>query len=441
MSQHLRHLWQIIRPQKRLIFAGLIFLLLTAAARIAQPMLVRSAIDDHLLVQGSGSLALLLGFYLLAAAMEAACRRWQLIGLETAGQNALLTLRLKVFAHLQRLPAAFFDRTPLGRLVGRVTTDIEALQELFSSGVVTILGDIIFMLAIVGLLLALSVKLTLATFLVVPVLVLVTLFIRLRVRKAYNAMRERLSQMNGFLHEQVSGMPTVQLFGLEGQRLTQMAQINGGVRDAQLRSVRWESILSAITEMLSSLTTALILWSGGQLIMGNPQQDLLSLGTLFAFVDLMQKFFVPLNDLSLKYTVLQNAMVASERVFDLLGEEAQSSEDDLTEVKAGAGEIEFRDVTFGYDPEQPVLKNLSFKIRPGERIAIVGATGAGKTSILSLLTRLYDIQQGSILLDGVELAADSPARPAAAHWRSGTGRIPVPRQRAGKHPPGPAGGE
>lgn len=419
----LRRLWRFVRPHRGLIALGLVLLLLASACRLVLPLFVMAAIDDHLSPRGgadsqSGLTALCAAFAAVAL-LEFFLRRWQLLTVERAGQNALRDLRVDLFDHLQRLSARFFDRTPIGRLVGRVTTDVEALQELFSSGVVTVLGDLVYLIAILGILLSLSVPLTLVSMLVVPVLLVVTLKVRNIVRDAYREMRWRVSELNRSLHEQVAGMAVVQMFAQEDRSRRDFANHNERTREAQLTSVRWESILSAATEMLGSFTVALILWYGGDLalrglgaapVAGAGAAGALSLGTLFAFVDYMQKFFVPLNDLSLKYTVLQNAGVAAERIFALRDVDDVTVEpEEPVRLDAVRGRIEFEDVTFGYDPERPVLRGLDLRIEPGERVAIVGATGAGKTTILSLLSRLYDVQGGRILLDGVDIRELSTA--------------------------------
>jgi len=405
----LGRLWRYVRPQRGLIVLGLSLLLVASGCRLVLPLLVMTAIDRHLTADSVDGLGGLCAAFAAVALLEFFTRRWQLLTVERAGQNALRDLRVDLFAHLQRLSARFFDRTPIGRLVGRVTTDVEALQELFSSGVVTVLGDLVYLVAITGILLSLSVPLTLVAMLVVPVLLVVTLKVRGIVREAYREMRWRLSELNRSLHEQVAGMAVVQMFAQEERSGRDFGDHDGRTRAAQLTSVRWESVLSAATEMLGSFTVALILWYGGGLAAegleaGGTAASVLTLGTLFAFVDYMQKFFVPLNDLSLKYTVLQNASVAAERIFALLDEDDVTEEPEnpvrLREVR---GRIEFESVTFGYDPGRPVLRELDLQIEPGERVAIVGATGAGKTTILSLLTRLYDMQGGRITLDGVDI--------------------------------------
>ena len=406
-------LWPVIEPHRHLLWGGLAMLLLNAGCRLLLPFLMMTAIDGFLL---EGDLAALQGFWWLLAAyvavalFEAYGRRMQILLLEQAGQGALVDLRRRVFLHLQRLPTAFFDRTPTGRLVGRVTTDIEALQQLFSSGVVTVLGDLIFLIVAIGILLSLSVPLTLLTLVMVPVLLVTTAFIRTQSRKAYTAMRERLSQLNAFLHEQVSGMPIVQAFAQEERRRGEYAGIVGGVRDAQLLAVRWESLLSAATEVLGSFTTALILWYGGGLAL-DVERSGLTLGVLFAFVDYMQRFFGPLNDLSMKWTVLQNAMVASDRIHALLAAEPEAPDPAGALTPEGPGRLEVDGVTFRYaSGNEPAVRGLSFTIEPGQHVAIVGATGAGKSTILSLVTRLYEIDEGAIRLDGVDVR--KMARPA-----------------------------
>ncbi|MDA0668127.1 MAG: ABC transporter ATP-binding protein [Planctomycetota bacterium] len=403
-----KRLWVFVAPHQKWLWKGLGLLMLVSACRLTMPWLIKLAIDQHLSIGDlSGYYPLLMAFAVVAS-IDALLRRSQQLAVETGGQNALLDLRLALFRHLQELPAAYFDRTPTGRLIGRVTTDVEALQELFSSGVVTILGDLIFLIATLVILFSLHFKLALVAILVVPVLLALTMLIRLRVRTAYVSMRAKLSEMNGFLHERLSGMSVVQMFSREEETMVSYAEINHDVRGAQLKTVWWETCLSTTVELLSSFTVAIILWYGGGLVAENWQQGGirggLTLGVLFAFIDYMQKFFQPLNELSLKYTVMQNAMTAARRIFDLLDEAERLPETENPQNPGEVvGEIRFEKVTFGYDPKNPVLKNVSFSVAPGEKVALVGATGAGKTTVLKLLTRLYDPSHGRITLDGIDL--------------------------------------
>ncbi|MDP6539049.1 MAG: ABC transporter ATP-binding protein [Planctomycetota bacterium] len=400
----LRRLWPFVRPQGGLLLASLALLLGTSAAALATTWVLKLAIERHFETDTGAGLGVLLAWFCVLALLEVVGRALGTWTVDVAGQNALLRLRSTLFRHLQALSSAFHDRTPTGRLVGRVTTDIEALQEMFSSGVVTILADLIFLCATVVLLFSLQWKLTLAVLVVVPLLVGLTLWMRVRVRAAYAKMIDSRSRLNAFLHEHIVGMAVVQMFTRERRARTGFDGISGDMRDAQLRSVWWESALSASTEKLSHLTIALILAYGGALLLDAPAATGLTLGALFAFIDYMRKFFVPLNDLSLKVTVLQSAMTAAERIFDLLDRDDFLPEPASPIVPPRTrGAIAFDGVTFGYDPAEPVLRGVSFQVACGERVAIVGATGGGKTTLLKLLTRLYDVQEGSITLDGVDV--------------------------------------
>jgi ATP-binding cassette subfamily B protein len=408
----LLRIWPWIRPHQRWLWISLGLLVAISAVALVRPWLLKLAVDGFL---GPGRLE---GFGWLLAGVAAASvaellmRAVQTYTLELAGQNALLDLRQAIFRHLQRLSSGFYDRTPIGRLIGRVTTDVEALHELFSSGVVTVLGDLLHLVGIVTILLWMSWKLTLVTLLVVPVLVGVTLWIRVRVRSAYDTLVTKRSTMNAFLHEQASGMPLVQAFRRERSTRAAFGEVNADLCEAQLTSVTWESVLSAVTDMLSSITMAVILWYGGGLALealGLPAGEDrfgagVTIGTLVAFLQYMESVFGPLNELSLKYTVLQNAMAASERIFRLLDADDLLPESESPRLPVdGRGAIRFEGVTFGYGDGEPVLRDLSFEVAPGEKVAVVGATGAGKSTLLKLLSRLYDVREGTITLDGIPL--------------------------------------
>lgn len=408
-----RRLWTWVRPHQRWLWISLSLLILTSGFALARPWLMKLAIDAFIGPAEMDGFGWLIAGVALAATGELIFRAVQVYTLELVGQNALLDLRQAVFRHLQRLSASFYDKTPIGRLIGRVTTDIEALHEMFASGVVTIFGDLLNLAGILTILFWMNWQLTLITLLVVPVLVGITLTIRMRVRTAYDTMVTKRSTMNAFLHEQAAGMPLIQAFRREGKTHDAFSEVNRDLCDAQLITVKWESVLSAITDLLSSVTMAVILWYGGGLALetlGIEATDSrfgqgVTIGTLVAFLQYMELVFGPLNELSLKYTVMQNAMTASDRIFRLL-----DTDEILPEVAAprvpdsDAGVIRFENVTFGYGTDQPVLRDVSFEIAAGERVAVVGATGAGKTTLLKLLTRLYDVREGSITLDGVELA-------------------------------------
>jgi ATP-binding cassette subfamily B multidrug efflux pump len=318
-------------------------------------------------------------------------------------------LRTQLFAHLQRLPVAYFDRNPVGRLVTRVTSDVESLNELFTSGVVAGLGDVFTLLAISILMLVVDWRLALAAFAVIPLVVIASNVFRVRVREAYREIRTRIARINAFLQERLSGVRVVQLFGREGDEARRFDALNKDHLDAHLTSITIYALYFPIIELLTTIAIAAILVAGAARV------DLatLSVGTVAAFLQLVRRFFEPLQDLSDKYNTLQQAMAASERIFALLDTPAGEGTGTVTDVAprhaATRGvTVEFEEVWFAYDPPggtEPnwVLRGVSFKVGPGETLALVGHTGAGKTTVVSLLLRFYEPQRGRILLDGRDI--------------------------------------
>lgn len=396
-----RRLWQYTRPHRRLVLISLALVLSGSVVQLVQPYLIKLAIDNHIApgeLDGLGRLAFM---FLAALGLEFGLRFAQIYVLQQTGQNVIFDIRNELFAHLQRLPSSFFDRNPVGRLMTRLTSDVEALNEMFTSGVVMMLADLVKLVGIVVILVWMDWRLALVTFSVLPPMLAATWYFRGRVRKAYRIARKMISQLNAFLQENVSGMRIVQLFAREPDSLKQFSEINRKQRDAQLQGVRYDSVFSAVAEMLGSVTLAGILWAGGFGIV----RGVVTFGTLVAFIEYSGKFFRPVQELSQYYTAMQAAMAAAERIFDLLDTEvtirSPSSPKRIDENPAG--EIVFENVTFGYEPDEPVLKDVSFRIRPGEKAAVVGWTGSGKSTLIRLLVRLYDVQEGRILLDGVDV--------------------------------------
>lgn len=418
-----RRLVGYVLPESALMAASVACMLVVMAAQLAQPWLLKVLIDDHLVPGRAGGLGRLAFLFLLAFVVEQTARFGQLYTMERTGQNVVRSLRGQVFSHLQRMDAAWFDRTPVGRLMTRVTTDVESLADLFASGAVSLLGDVVKLVAIIGILWWLDVRLALVTFTVMPVLFGLSALFRGRIRESYREVRRRIARINAFLQEAVTGMLLVQLFRRQAVERRAFGAINDDHRDTELRAVVYESAFSAVVEMVGTLATAAIIGYGGWRVAAGA----LSFGTLVAFLAYTDRFFGPLRDLSGFYAVLQSAMASLERLFGLLDTTPaiRSAEVPPVTVEArgdrvepAAGEaaaltpaapapaasfLEFDHVHFAYRPGEEVLRDVSFRIRRGERIALVGATGAGKTTIVKLLLRLYDPTAGAVRIGGRDL--------------------------------------
>ncbi len=389
-----------LASQVRLIAVSVALLFVVTGAGLVQPYLFKVLIDDHLLRGETRGLAGLVLLYMAAAAVELGARYGQIYLMERTGQNVILALRRRAFAHLQGLDAAYFDRHPVGRLMTRVTTDIESLADLFSSGVVTLLGDTVKLLAIVVILWWLDPHLATVTFAMAPVLFGISALFRGRIREAYREARRRIARINVRLQESISGMLIIQLFRREGMERREFEAINRDHRDAELHTVKYESSFSAFIELVGTLATAMILAYGGWRILAG----VLTFGTLAAFLEYTTRFFAPIRDLSGFYAVLQAAMASLERVFELLDTRPTiSSPAQASSPGPTGGRVEFDSVGFAYRPGVPVLRDVSFRIDPGERVAVVGATGAGKTTLVRLLIRLYDPDSGAVRIDGRDL--------------------------------------
>jgi ATP-binding cassette, subfamily B, multidrug efflux pump len=402
----MRRVWAFTRPHLRLVLVTCALFPAVALMELAQPYLVKIAIDEHILRRdwaGLGRVALL---FLLLLIVLYALRAAQAYLTQLTGQRVIHDLRAALFAHLQRQDARFFDRMPVGRLMTRLLNDGEAIQELFTSGLVSLLGDVVTLTGVVVIMLGMNWKLALVTFALVPVLVIAAGYFRLRARASYRVVRTRLARMNAFLQESLQGMSVIQLFAREARERQLFGDLSGALRRGQFRSTFYDASLYATVEALGSAAVALLLWyGGGQVVTGA-----LTFGGLVAFLEYTGRFFLPIRDLGAKYTVMQAATVSAERVFGLLDTEPTiTSPPPRAEPSAGAGAtprpaaVEFRNVWFAYEGEQWVLRDCSFRLAPGEDVALVGPTGEGKTTIARLLIRAYDVTRGQVLVDGVDV--------------------------------------
>jgi ATP-binding cassette subfamily B protein len=413
-----RRLWGYTRPYRRAVAVSAVVFVPLALVDLAQPYLVKVAIDGHILRGDWAGLSRVGALFLLTLIVQYALRYVQVYVATWTGQRVVHDLRAALFAHVQRLPAAFLDRNPVGRLMTRVIGDVEAIGEVFTAGVVAILGDVLTLAGVVVAMLWLHPRLALVMFTAMPLVVAIGAGFRLPLRRAYRAVRARLARLNADLQETIAGMPVLQLFGQEAARAQELGGLNEAYRRAQFRRMRLDSSLYAAVESAGAIVIAVLLWWGGLEILDGT----LTFGALVAFMQYTQRFYLPIRDASAKYTVMQAAMVSAERVFALLdtpgeagGSWAPGRPEPRPRAHAGGAPpaIELRDAWFAYPlpdgepgagaPAPWALRGVSLRIPRGERVAVVGATGAGKTTLVRLLTRVHDVQRGAVLVEGVDV--------------------------------------
>ncbi|HUF41915.1 MAG TPA: ABC transporter ATP-binding protein [Verrucomicrobiae bacterium] len=403
----LKRMWRFVLPYKRLFLFSMLLLPLQQAFGLAQPYLMKIGIDRYIAGQdlwGLQNVMLLFFAALMGETLAAFAHYYYSMAV---AQRCLADLRVAIFSHVQKLPMSYFDRNPVGRLVTRMTTDVEVLQEMFSSGVITLVNDFIMVFWIVGIMFYIHAELALVTLALIPPMAIAINYFRIKARQTYRQIRERIARINAYLGEAISGMSVIQLFSREGRSYREFEELNADHRDAYHLSNLYEASLYSMVEAAGSVSIGLLLWYGG----GEVLHGIIGIGTLVAFKEYLHRFFVPLRDFSQKYAVMQSAMASAERIFQLLDTPVEiQSPANAVVPKPFRGEVVFDDVWFGYKAGDPVLKGVSFRIEPGETVAVVGATGSGKTTTIKLLNRFYDIQKGSIKVGGVDVRQwDLPA--------------------------------
>jgi ATP-binding cassette subfamily B protein len=399
-SKLMKRLLGYVKPYKNYVILAISLNIIVAGLGPLRPYLTKIAIDDNIKSKDYNGLLLVTLGLVASLILQAVIQYYLTYYTEYMGQKIIYDLRTKLFSHIQKLSLRFFDKTPIGRLVTRVTNDVESLNEMFSSGIVMVFSDLFIILWIFAFMFFMDWQLSLVTLSVLPILFYGTFLFRRKVRDAYRDVRFHLARLNSYMQEHVTGMNVVQIFNKQKDELKKFSLINKDHTGANIRSIFYYAVFYPGVEILSSIAFALIIWYGG----GQVIQGYMTIGVLFAFIQYTEMFFRPIRDLSEKYNIMQTAMASSERIFKLLDNETLVlNPENPIPIKKVAGAVEFKNVWFAYNDEDYVLKDVSFKINPGETIAIVGATGAGKTSLISILTRFYDINKGQILVDGIDI--------------------------------------
>jgi ATP-binding cassette subfamily B protein len=403
----MRRLITYLRPYKMQVAVATAAIIGHSTLELAPPYLVKLVIDRYIPARDINGLSLVATLYLATLAGSFVLDYAQTWLLQFTGQRIMFDIRMQIYEHLQQLDVRFYDRNPVGRLMTRVTTDVDVLNDLFTSGVVSVFGDVFTLVGIMAMMIWLDWRLAIVAFSVLPLIWVVTQWFRRSVRESYRTVRTWIARINAYLQERITGMATVQLFRREARDFEEFERIDRTYRDANVQSIFYYAVFYPVIELISALAAALIIWVGGGWVLGG----ILTLGSLVASLQYSSRFFRPISDMSEKFNILQGAMASSERIFQLL--------DTPVEIVSGGpgrsaprgaglsgpriGRIAFENVTFSYVPGEPVLRDVSFTVDPGQRVAIVGATGSGKTTIVSLLLRFYDVQEGRITIGGVDV--------------------------------------
>jgi ATP-binding cassette subfamily B multidrug efflux pump len=403
----MRRLLKYLRPYRWHVVLGIVLSVLTSAMEAIRPYFTKIAVDVNIAQKDQHGLLMTAAYFLIVLVIRGFVQYANAYLTQWIGQRTIYDLRMEIFRHLQNLSPKFYDRNPIGRLITRVTNDVEVLNEMFSSGIVMVFSDVFTIIGIFYFMFSMSWELSLVSLSVLPILFYGTFLFRKKAREAYREVRTQIARINSFMQEHITGMVVDQIFNREKKSYNKFSAINAAHRDANIKSIFYYAVFYPGVDFIGALSIGLIIWYAGGNILGGA----LTLGTVMAFVQFNEMFWRPIRDLSEKYNILQTAMASSERIFQLLDDSSilgiPASPKPLDHLR---GEIEFRNVWFAYSPPSNgahspewVLKNISFHANPGETIALVGHTGAGKTSIISLLSRFYENQQGEILVDGVNI--------------------------------------
>jgi len=396
-------LFGFVWPYKWALFGAIALMIGSALVELLPPYLIRTAIDGPISQGDVDGIVPIFAAYIATLVAAFGFRYAQTYVMQSMSQRIIIDIRMTIFRHIQRMSLQFFDRNPVGRLLTRITNDVDALNEFITQGTVALLGDLVRLLFVIVTMLVLNWRLALVAFIMLPVVIVSTIIFQKIMRATYRTMRQRLARINAYLNEQITGVLVTQLFGREPKSKEFFREISQLFLASQFRSNTTFAVFFPTINLISVTATAVLLLLGGQLVLN----EVASIGMLVAFTLYTEQAFAPIRQLADRYNTLQSAMASSERVFGVLDTPMQIKDADqpLQLPTPVRGEIVFEDVVFGYNPDEPVLRGVSFRIPAGQSVAVVGATGAGKTSLVSLMARFYEIQSGSIKLDGVDIRA------------------------------------
>ncbi len=396
----LKKLFVFLKPYSKYVWLALIITVISSALGPIRPLLAKITIDKYIALHDWNGLLMMIGLIFGLLMIHGAIQFFMTYLMQWVGQKVLYDIRIKLFDHINSMNMSFFDKNPVGRLVTRVTNDVEGLNQLFSQGVVMIIADILLIMWIIGFMFYINWELSILTLSILPLLLIVTTVFRKKVRVLFRDLRLELAKMNSFLNEFISGISTVKLFTQEKKQNEIFDISNDKTKVLNVKTVFYYAVFFPVIELLSAIALAIVIWWAG----GNIMSGLMTIGTLVAFLQYAEMFFRPVRDLSEKYTTLQGAMASAERIYELLDTQDYFDKSDGSIVKEKLeSTIEIKNLSFAYTEDKPVLKNVNLTIKKGEKIAIVGATGSGKTTLISLLLGFYEYNQGDILIDGVSL--------------------------------------
>lgn len=412
-TQSLRRFWKYVRPYIWYIVLSVVLMFVASGTGLLGPFLMQRAIDNYILARSAPVAARLSGLsrivllYLLIYVINWLCTYWQTYVISWAGQRIIFNVRKDLFAHLQRLGLRFYDRLAAGRIMSRVTNDVEAVNQLLSSGLVSLLNDFFTIIGIMVIMLAMNWQLALAAFVTIPLLYVASTFFQRRMRTAYHRVRRRIADVNANLQESISGIRVTQSFAREAQNMNRFEGTNQGNMQANLEAASLTAAFFPLVDFIGALGTTIVLWAGGWLILTaatHQAGQALTIGILVAFLNYVARFFMPIRDLSQLYNLYQSAVVSAERIFEFFDEQPDvEDQPDAYELPPIVGEIRFNHVSFSYEEDKPVLRDVNIEAHPGQTIALVGPTGAGKSTVINLLARFYDPQEGSVTIDGHDL--------------------------------------